>query len=837
MRINFKKIGSVLASLAMLGSTAGIALAANYPQPFVVGGVSDVAIVIGAAAPAPFTDQQSAASIGSNLATALAGQAISGTGETIVSGGDSYKIELGSTYLNLGDKLTDVVTGTIDVDDMPNLLADGAIVGKKNSVEYKYTQEIILNDTMNYSAFRDRDYNNYKTSLGIPISDGDAVAVYKLAWTKSPRSGVSSADVLTNLENIKITIMGKEYTILNPKNSSNIVMDLMGGAVSGTLDVGETITVTLGGHTYAMRIKYIGSSTVKVCVSVDGGAEEKCDLELEAGSTTELSDGTQLGIRGIDYQDYAGGIQSIDYSLGAEKITNENGQTVELNGEDITGLTATIPRTDTGDSTYPHEIGDISLTWEAESDQFVTSESEVSFPGLESFKIQAGAFYTPAEEIIKIEPGSDYRMELIIPIDSGLATIPLLYGNLSTWTHIGSDTDKILVTNTSVILWNTTENTDPKWNLSSSGNADSFVVSWNDSSNSESHYLYADVYQSEGVNYTKVYDLVADPDKKNPVCDKANGKSCTIGTNTVITFSNANYKDDSVIITGGTGVSFNRIYSKEGLVCYLPLDNESGSGITEEYRGVVNLSKSHGAGSGITEWTLRCWEEDKDENLGEGTEINFTLGFRSDEAEVKRIASVWADKSSGSHSSPGMETEPDSYEYVAWVASKLATKVLYKKHTGAPSSAEVTYHGGESYANVYITSPETTVTISKDGESVSIVPIKDTEITSAEKAKNLIIVGGSCVNTVAASLLGVSFPTCEADWTAATNVGADQFLIETFDSPYTTGQVAMLVAGYEAQDTANAANYLTTLGTTNIDTSAGKKYIGTSATSAELVTT
>ena len=68
--------------------------------------------------------------------------------------------------------------------------------------------------------------------------------------------------------------------------------------------------------------------------------------------------------------------------------------------------------------------------------------------------------------------------------------------------------------------------------------------------------------------------------------------------------------------------------------------------------------------------------------------------------------------------------------------------------------------------------------------------------------KNIIVVGGSCINTVASKLLNNA--GCGADFTTVSGVGADQFLIKVVDSPYTTGKVAMLVAGYEAADTENA---------------------------------
>ena len=78
--------------------------------------------------------------------------------------------------------------------------------------------------------------------------------------------------------------------------------------------------------------------------------------------------------------------------------------------------------------------------------------------------------------------------------------------------------------------------------------------------------------------------------------------------------------------------------------------------------------------------------------------------------------------------------------------------------------------------------------------------------------------------------MGLSGKTCGADFTAKTGVGAGQFLVETFSR--TGGKVATLVAGYNAADTTNAATYLTTQ---TVDTSVGKKYIGTTATSASLV--
>ena len=85
----------------------------------------------------------------------------------------------------------------------------------------------------------------------------------------------------------------------------------------------------------------------------------------------------------------------------------------------------------------------------------------------------------------------------------------------------------------------------------------------------------------------------------------------------------------------------------------------------------------------------------------------------------------------------------------------------------------------------------------------------------------MIVVGGSCINTVAQELLGASAPLCGSDFTTSTGVGENEFLVQTFAR--SGGKIATLVAGYQAADTTNAANALTTK-TPTIE--AGVKYEG-----------
>ena len=145
--------------------------------------------------------------------------------------------------------------------------------------------------------------------------------------------------------------------------------------------------------------------------------------------------------------------------------------------------------------------------------------------------------------------------------------------------------------------------------------------------------------------------------------------------------------------------------------------------------------------------------------------------------------------------------------------------------------ARLTYGAAQMYADVYLAEESASITAGASASGASQIGdilVKDSEVSSVA-TKNLIVVGGSCINSAAASLVGGAY--CGAGWTTATNVGMGEFLIKGYASP-SVGKFALLVAGYDAADTVNAATYLRNQA---LDTS--KEYKGTSSTSATLVTT
>ena len=99
--------------------------------------------------------------------------------------------------------------------------------------------------------------------------------------------------------------------------------------------------------------------------------------------------------------------------------------------------------------------------------------------------------------------------------------------------------------------------------------------------------------------------------------------------------------------------------------------------------------------------------------------------------------------------------------------------------------------------------------------------------------KNVILVGGSCINTATAEALGVSAGTCDAAFTGATNVGTGQYIIKVVGDAFTTGKTALVVAGYEKENTEAAVSYLKSNVNRDpmIEVADGNTYFGTTGVS------
>jgi hypothetical protein len=155
------------------------------------------------------------------------------------------------------------------------------------------------------------------------------------------------------------------------------------------------------------------------------------------------------------------------------------------------------------------------------------------------------------------------------------------------------------------------------------------------------------------------------------------------------------------------------------------------------------------------------------------------------------------------HDNPDLrKTSGTSDNYVEKWMDRYGTFAIVTNSEDGGGMAEIYYPDEQAKWDVRIGEVGD---IASGGGVASATAVMDTDVTDAQKnTSNIIVVGGPCVNTLAAELLDVDFPACGADsgWESG-----DQF-IEEYVGQFKAGNTALLVAGWEAADTTAVADML-----------------------------
>ncbi len=810
MKLNFRKISAVLGSTLLAGLTLGVAHAA-YPSPFVENGVADVGIVYGTGAGVSALDQTQAGNIQASLATFV-------TGSVVIGDGDSFKFEKTSTKYHLGDNITGVISSNLDEDQLPTLLAPGKYIDDDND-EIDYTQKIQIGAANQLTMFEDNDYKEDEPTIGFRIPNAQNVLTYTLTFDDTL--------LVTDMPTTDLPIMDKSYYVLS---NTSTTLTLLDSAASATVQAGETVTLDVSGATYVVSVSIFDTANSKVKLLING---ETTNL-LGATETQKLSDGAYVGVKEVIVQNFQGGTNQVEFSIGSGKLKITNGADVQINDESISGLVGTFAPNGAG------VLSSLALAWATDDDMFVTEDSAVTMPGFETVSLSFGGLTYPAEETIEVKKGgTTYATLENFPLKDAIYDINILYGDSTSFEGLGKDSNNRLVVSLGLAgTANITYDRDDD---------DYFVVSWSDTNDAESYLVRLTNFITESdVNKTDVQYRVGNA----WVTKKAKAKTSdtiSLGNSEFVIYDIHNGRNDAIVATG-TDTVFNKLYSKEGMTVYLPWLNDTavgpvGANVTyasaaaactafnaastftlgEVYNGTVTYNSSHAVATTsacATTFQLVMFEEDKSENKYVGDWLNITLGWDTSSPSAVEVTGV-ATSNTDAPSTEILETNV----YRDFIYSALATEILWEKPDSGQNSLKLIYHGDEVAADVYITSA---------GALTSSGTLGDVLFTDAEKSSwegmNVIIVGGSCINSAAATALGVSEHTCGATFTAATGVGSGEFLIKGVQDAFTSGKLALVVAGYDAADTVNAATYFRTQ---SIDSS--KEYKGTTATSAELV--
>jgi len=765
MKFNFKKVTAIASSLLVTGMTMGVAAAANFPAPFSEGTSAATGIVYGSGAAS--TDVAATTNINEYLRNKVKSES---TGEVT---GESVKFEKSSTKFHLGQGVLDIISTSI-TDDSPNgglptLLADGKYVDDDND-EFDYTQKVEMAN-LSLTMFEDNDYKRDVPTVGIKISSSNNVLNYTLEFTDEP--------LWADLGTTDLTILGKQYYVLS--YVTNTTLNLLDAAESTTLEEGESTTMIVSGDTYQVSLDFVGSSTARFTVN---GVSTNA---LSAGDTQRVSE-AYIGVKSIDSQQYADGVKRVEFAIGKGKLKLVNASDIELNDNAISDLSVSFTNS-------AEKLQKIKITWDADDDLFVAEDSEATMPGFEAVKLTYTGITYPHEEKVTVKQSQDTTMTLEdFPLKDGPADIDILYGNNSVWTGTGKDADEQLLSSNETMM--TFDGDSHQY----------FVASFDDGSNAESYLMRATNFKTESsVNKTTFQYYEGETGSWQTVKEDAKNADVPSRGNVEFTISYIDKDAKTVNFTKGTNVHFNRLYSKEGLKVFLPYKNTS----TFNAANIGELDTASTSLQGPETFNLVFDEEDKNGNIGSGDAFNLSLGWDSSSTREAEVSDVLGEDVSF------VEIESTDV-FRSFMYSDLATEMLWNKPSGSQKWAEIIYHGDETYGGVYLTAPDATV-----GEMGSMV-FKDTDKSSWQN-RNVVLVGGSCINTATAEKLGGTY--CDAEFTDATGVGAGEFMIASYDG-FASGNIALVVAGYEAADTTKAAAMLLS---SAVDTTVGKKYKGTTA--------
>jgi hypothetical protein len=781
LRKTIKRIVALGTGATMVGATLLGAMAAadlsDYPAPFVADGAFNALLVVGAAAKTE--DVLGAIDIATSLQySTTVTKPLPGSGTTISVSGEGVKIETDSNQVTIGEALRTVKT-RLDDEELPALLKKGTYVndGDDESTEYEYSQELEFGPTDNATVtwVKDDDLDEEDPHLVLLSpkasgSDTDWFLKYTLDFSKDANSDwytgttCGSANELCDFEETQVEILGVEYDVTKAEwDGTTITWEMMGGVSLNTMYEGETKTFTVNGVDYEVTVDIIsdtGSSSESVILTINGESTK----ELFKDQTQSVA-GIEVGIKqvmGNEAGEANAGKDLVQFYLGAQKVVFTDAATgssntwdsnVKVGGTDVDELYVDFYTSGGSGNGVDLKIQKIELTWRPEDNLFVAEGTPVTFPGLGSFEVlYEGLTSSGEEEVVVIEQNGEDVMQITAPLQAGSTTFDFLYrGATTNYTEFGSDDKDLHVTGTPTLQ-------DGDWMILS------------DSTERETHVVELDNVDSR--NVTRLKDL-ADGSKYEATCTS----TCTINVGDVqAVFSSVDNDAGTATVGSGSDIS-NLVYTKEGLTINLGTEPTNAA--------------SH---------TVTIREEDENSVLNGGNQFQVTCGTAGSDYKVSvtTITDVDAFETAVIESNAYQEygTSDDLGYY-----SQFGTRVVHDTG-GDQDKVTIYYPGEEAHANVFVNSE--TAVVSEGGGSGTYEEVQRIEVGAAVldsevgslTAQNTIVVGGPCVNSLAAELMGNPAQCAEG-------FEMGKAMIKLFE--HDNGNVAMLVAGYSAMDSRRAA--------------------------------
>jgi hypothetical protein len=803
-----KRLFAFSTGVLMLGATATGALAAdlsNYPDMFVEDGKFNGYFVVGDSAHPK-----------DNLAmTDMATQmwyTESSSGSTVNVEGDAWMVGTEAEWLELNESIGPSGTyGIVDYisDDELGALADGSISNSKGTFNYEqklhFDAQALVDGPDTYFMENEED----AVGLYWKITDGNQIARYELDFTTDAETDIDASDsnALKDFEDKELSFMGTTWTMTTAKydGSDGVQLTFMGGATQGTLQEGDSQTFTVAGTEYDVALTFVDAD--EAAFTVNGEATGK----LEDGETHTLADGNDVGVSSILYQNYAGGVHQASFFIGANKLyladtnitdTTYDSNEVKVNEETIDGMTVlikgtmvTYPVSTTTDGELKLDYIHVNMT--AQDDIYMgagdklSEDSELSEPQLlftENWDFEFhGIDETVGTNDIKLKKAGDDKYELQFNSNDGnTVDLPLMYSAGSV-IKLGKKAEDNFAMNPGANITDDDYFVLSSKQANTAGNEDAITTvlqyqSSKNSGDSTQTIKFKNLNTGETFERTFADDCTFDIslNGRTHTFDETSPSqnNCTTD-NWGIRLSSANY---SSAVSGNISTVYLRDASG-ALIQISDMDAASGGSVDH----VMQNNKAIG-GAGLNLSILVGDDGNKRDDVvaAQQLEVSYRLNYTAtNEVTASR------DKNNG-----WTVADPDDTD-VTWGYTTFGSKLYHVAASSTP--VEFTLSVPETAGKVvaYITSGATQSVSSGSGNLAKVDVVTPSKLASeiANVAdNNLIVVGGACVNSVAAELLGVSmdFPACAEGMNPGT---ATVKLFENGEN------MAMLVAGYGGDDT------------------------------------
>lgn len=875
MKFNFRKITSAMASTAMLGLTVATAAAANFPAPFVQNGNADVAIVYGSNLDLPAV---------TDISTALSSALAEGSSGA-PAGNDAYPLFTSSTPLLMNNSLNSVRT-TVTEGSLPSVLGDTDFSGNVDA-EAQFQLTLGSNPRV---IFAKEPTTSSDPSVGLFFATSAANPLYNATVTFDEQVNFTVEDS----EGESITLFGQDFTVSSATDSDSLVLFrsaetlfLSVGAASST----PSQTVEVEGSTYTIEL--VAASDTSATVKVTNSAGQSDQKEINEAASKKIL-GVEVAVNTADESTATNVIQA-EILVGANRLTLENGEEVKIgtdndaidgtnvvfntgNPAGFTQFTIQVFAEDgshdflaAGGELVDPVFGSFRLLFEGLAVDLDDSEEREEILIKPSGTDMAAITFTSWEgqtlnnwEFLNNKSGGYASSFLGDDNDWPLVMRELGQVNESAFTVVGNEDEGVLVELTTLTNGTTGFSDDAveftnvitgdkySGSVTAEGvgtinieggsytftyldnkagdNSQHVRLNFPDSSTAGSLVVFPTIETEKGANLAFYEPMTIPLSNVDGAGQDATSFKLPDGDGytdiTIADASNATTPAMWNITFGSTRTtvnSSNTASSASGAIGALTY-NITGS-------GTVNSTTIYlvDSGANVMRPGVVLFEEQDESDVYNAVIVESSgAGVSDNGVSISEVSFTWNGDADMKNSAYGTGFELESADDMFVKLDQWGTLSTIDQTDSDQNHVALSYPDEQAVAMIYIDS----LAEGSGTNTLGDVKVMDDELASSGMSgKNLIVVGGSCVNSAASTLLGNA--GCGSSWTAATGAGSGDWIIQTFANPWANSKVATLVAGWEQGDTANAATYLTTQ---EPITNVGHKLTGTTATAATVVT-